>query len=62
MTAAQLAQDHDPTWPTDCEPSDHTPTPTPTDCRQHELRDLDHQGIGAAALRTAHTIDTQEYL
>ena len=48
------------TWPTDCEPADHPPTPF--DLRQHEMRDLRDQGPGPVALWTATTLPTQEYL
>lgn len=59
MTAVQLTlTDCDPAW-TD-EPADHQPTRF--DCRQHEMRDLHNQHAGPHALRTAHTVPTQEYL
>ena len=61
MTAAeQLTLDDAPTWPTHSEPTDRTPTPF--DCRQHEMWDLRYQGAGPAALWTAHTINAPEYL
>lgn len=60
MTANQLALDPNPGWPTDCQPTDHTPTPY--DCRQHEIRDLHGQGAGPAALWTARDIPARRYL
>ncbi|HEY9353652.1 MAG TPA: hypothetical protein VIP28_10390 [Nocardioides sp.] len=61
MTAAeQLTLDDAPTWPTHSEPADHTPTPF--DCRQHEMWDLRYQGAGPAALWTAHTLPTGDLL
>lgn len=50
----------DPEPDNDHQPSDHTPTPF--DLRQHEMRDLQAQGAGPHALRTAHTVPTGEYL
>lgn len=37
-------------------------TPTPTDLRQHEIRDCRGQHAGPIALRTATTIDPGRYL
>lgn len=45
---------------TNAEPGDHQPTRF--DCRQHEMRDLRDQGVGAVALWTADTVPTGSYL
>lgn len=60
MTAEQLALDCDPTWTTDYQPTDRTPTPV--DLRQAEIRDMRDQGPGPRALWTAHTIPVGSYL
>lgn len=60
MTAQLALDDCEPDWTTDYEPADHTPTPF--DCRQHEMRDLQHQHAAPIALWTAETINTGRYL
>jgi hypothetical protein len=60
VTAEQLALDCDPTWTTDHQPSDRTPTPA--DLRRAELADLRDQRAGIVRLRTAHTVPTRSYL
>ena len=51
-----------PDWPTPAghQPSDHTPSRS--DLRQDEMRDLRDQCAGPLALWTAHTIDVGSYL
>lgn len=56
----QPATDCEPAWNPGWEPSDRPPTPF--DLRQAEIRDLRDQGPGPAALWTATTINTLEYL
>lgn len=58
MTATQLALDCEPHW--NDEPTNHTPTPT--DLRQHEIRDCRGQAASPLALWTATTITAEEYL
>lgn len=60
MTVEQLALDCEPTWLDDYQPSDRTPGPDAL--RAAELRDLQYQGAGLAALYTARTIPTGSYL
>lgn len=43
-------------------PDDSDHAPNPFDLRQHEMRDLRHQGAGPADLWTADTVPTEEYL
>lgn len=65
MTATQLALDCEPTW-LDPEPDDEDddgPYCTTTDVRRAaEIHDQRGQGVGPAALWTAHTVPTGSYL
>jgi hypothetical protein len=60
VTGEQLALDCDPTWTTDHQPSDRTPTPA--DLRRAELADLRDQHASVVGLYRAHTVPTGSYL
>ena len=61
VTAVQLTfDDCTPDWPHPNEPDTHRPSRWA--CREDEMCDLSGQGAGPFALRTAVSIDVQEYL